>query len=100
MELPEQEPSLSDIGTRLEHLRDYRDSLEVCIDILKERGLNSPTDKQRLVKFSIAEKVLRVTIDAYMGYKDARTEYVLNKMVDEIPVDPTKIEGGRGTPLA
>lgn len=94
-----QEPQLTDIGTRYQHYCDYRDGLEICIGIIRSRGLNSPADHERLIKFSIALEVVNSTIDSFAGLKDGRTEYRLYRQVDTIPTNPEAIPGGRGTPL-
>jgi len=93
------EPDLTDIGTRYEHLKDYADALEACVDIVESRGLTSQSDKQRYIELSIAAKVIKHTIDTFAGYGDVRTEYLLYKLLHSVPVKAEEIEGGRGTPL-
>ena len=92
------EPSWSDEGTRLQHLQEYRESLEIVIGILKDRGLRTPEDKQKVVEFAIASRVLQVTIDSVTGYSHPDTEGSLYDMFRGFP-KAEDIEGGRGTPL-
>jgi len=92
------EYSLEDIGTRFEHLNDHFEALEVCIDVLSKR-IFTDSDRQRLMKITMASEVLRDTIDSYMGQNKDTNEYALYKVLNGIPKDPAQVEGGRGTPL-
>jgi|WetSurMetagenome_2_1015567.scaffolds.fasta_scaffold603063_3 hypothetical protein len=97
---PTKEPELTDIGTRYEHMKDYADALEACAIILESRGSNSNEDRARLAKFKIAAELAQHTIDNFSGYKDARAEYGIHKLLQTIPSKADEVEGGRGTPLA
>lgn len=90
---------LSDVGTRYEHLQDHLDSLNACVDVLKDR-VHSATDKARLIKLAAAADVMRATIDAYADIGGTVNEYKLYRLLNTIPKDLAAIEGGRGTPLA
>lgn len=96
---PRQEPRAEDIGTRLDHLRDYMEALEICIETLKDRDSGSKDEKRKILELSVAAKVLRATIDAHTGYNETTTEYMLYRLLNNIP-KAEEIEGGRGTPLA
>jgi hypothetical protein len=97
--MEQKEPQLNDVGTRYEHLCDYRDSLELCIQILSKRGLYLPTDKQNFIELTAALKVVSRTIDAHSGIFDEQAQYQLYRQVDSIPKDPESILPTRGTPL-
>lgn len=88
------EPTKDDIGTRYEHLLDYRDSLETCIDILKQRGNLAAVNK-----FQITLEVLGSTLDAFSGYRDTKTEYTLYKLLNSIPKSKEALKDIGGIPL-
>lgn len=91
--------SLTDNGTRYQHLAEYRDSLEVCMKILQDRGLRTLEDRQRFAKFTTALEVITTTLDSYAGLRNTGSDFYLYRLVESVPKDPTQIEGGRGTPL-
>jgi hypothetical protein len=93
------EISLSDVGTRYEHLQEHCDSLEACVAVLKAKGIYSQNDKERLAKLTAAFEVTRATLDAFTGINESTTEYSLYRLLNSIPKDPEAVEGGRGTPL-
>lgn len=96
----EQIPSgLNDIGTRYEHLCEYRDSLDMCVRLISERGATTPDARQRLMKFSVALEVINTTIDAFAGIRAAGVEYQLYRQINSIPSDPESIPATRGTKL-
>ena len=92
------EPTLNDIGTRYEHLKDHLYGLTVSIDILKGRYQTLAT-KERLNKLVFAAEVLQLTIDSFAGFNDQKVEYYLYKTLNSIPKNPEEIVGGRETPL-
>lgn len=92
------EPTLNDIGTRYEHLKDHLDGLLTAVERLKTNSYTQ-ADKDRLIKLSVAAEVLQSTIDAFAGFNDPRAEYYLYRVCNDIPKKPEEIEGGRGTPL-
>lgn len=93
------EPSMNDVGTRYEHLKDFLDSLYACIGRMEERGVKTNSDQGKMLKLQIAADVMKSTLDAQVGYNASNTEYQLYKMIDSIPAKAESIEGGRGTPL-
>jgi hypothetical protein len=99
MEPKKPEPKLDDIGTRYEHLMEYRDSLETCMQILNDRGLHSLTDKQRMIKFAIALEVINTTLDAFAGMFAGNAEYIMYRLLNSVPKNPGDIMPTRGTPL-
>lgn len=93
-------PSLQDVGIRYDHLKDYADSLQVCIDRLIERGIKTRKDALTLAKFSAAVEVINNTLDAQTGINNPSNEYLLYKLVDKLPTKGDELDGGRGEPLA
>lgn len=86
----QEQKTLSDIGTRYEHFRDFADTLETGIDVLQkkaEANKNRLTieDNEKLVKMLITYEIINRTIDVMSKVKDDITEYKLFRMVDSIP---------------
>lgn len=98
-QVPPPPSGLNDVGTRYSHLVEYRDSIEVCIKILEDRGLHALVDKERHRKFTTALEVISTTIDSFAGLKNQSSDYYLYRLIDTIPKEADKITGGRGTPL-
>lgn len=98
---PIQEPpsNLNDIGTRYQHLNDYRDSLEFAVKMLQDRGLHSLSDKQRFMKFTAAHEAVSITIDAFAGLKEKGADYYMYKLLNSVPKDAETVPSERGTPL-
>ena len=92
------EPLPTDIGTRLDHLTQYRDSLETCIEIVKARPYHTDT-QQKLIKFAVALEVLNVTIDSFSGYIDRSTEYNLYRLLNSVPKNAEQLLIIGGKPL-
>ncbi len=100
MDNPVKEPQMTDIGTRLDHLTEFADSLFACIEYMKKRGIYTPIDLQRYAKLVVAEEVLRGTVNAYLGLSDPSAEYKIYQLLNPLKdIKPEQIEGGRGTPL-
>lgn len=93
-------PSLNDIGTRYDHLRDYAEALDACAKRLEDRGVKTPSDQGKLLKFQIASEVIKSTLDAQSGYNGSSTEYSLYKLLNGIPDKGDQVQGGRGTELS
>ena len=91
-------PKLEDVGTRYQHLMDYKEALDTCVLIMKEHAV-SLAEKQKMAKFMIAAEVFQTHLNAISDYYDYMSEYNLLRSVDSIPRDPAQIPGGRGTPL-
>jgi hypothetical protein len=92
------EPQPDDYGTRQDHFQEHLDSLNVCIEALKERSY-SQEQKTALIKLTIAAEVMQATIDAFSGLNKDTSEYALYRLLHGIPKNPEEIIGGRGTPL-
>ena len=92
------EPTLNDVGTRYDHLKEHLDGLVTAIEALKLRA-RSRENNERLLKLTLAAEVLQGTLDAYSGLNDPRGEFYLYRLFNGIPKNPEEIEGGRGTPL-
>jgi hypothetical protein len=88
------EPKMDDIGSRYQHLLDYRDSIELCMELVKQRG-----NPLSLAKFAVALEVLNTTIDAFSGYGDTKTEYSLYRLLNSIPSTKEGLTAIGGTPL-
>ncbi len=100
MDQQPKEPQMTDIGTRLDHLTDFADSLLECAEYMKKRGIFTPIDLQRYAKLVVTEEVLRGTVNSYLGLSDPSLEYKIYQLLNPLTsVKPEQIEGGRGTPL-
>jgi hypothetical protein len=91
------EPELTDVGTRYEHLKDYAEALQACAEILENRGLNTPSDYQKFIKFKVSAELAQHTVDNFAGYKDTGVDLYINRLLSVPKAE--EIEGGRGTPL-
>ena len=105
-EQPEQReqkiPSLNDVGTRYEHLKDHLEALEFVRDRLVAKGDNgmSYSDKVRLTQIVVAIEVLKKTVDAFLGItSDTTIEYQLYRLLNSVPAKAEDIPSERGTPL-
>ena len=93
------EPSLDDVGTRYDHLREHYEALmEVCGSLLRRPAL-SVEDKQRLVKLTMASEVVKGTLDAWMGLSTTNVDYMMYRMLKTVPKNADDIPSERGTPL-
>lgn len=95
-EIVNREPKMDDVGTRYEHLLDYKESLETCLEIINRTGRGSP---KAVAKFVIALEVLSTTIDAFSGYKDTKTEYIMYKLLNSVPKTKDELRAIGGLPL-
>jgi hypothetical protein len=86
---------LTDVGTRYQHLVELRDLWEAGLSILNR--YNFSTDKERKVELQQAIKLLNKNLDNLAAY-DFKG-YNLRASIEDISRDPSKITGGRGTPL-
>jgi hypothetical protein len=99
-ELSQDNPiSLEDVGTRYDHLMDLKGAIELVIERIKEKNVISPVDTQKLFEFTVMARGIQTVLDSMSGLNGYIVEYQLYKMLNNIPTDPTKIEGERGTPL-
>lgn len=92
-------PTLNDIGTRFDHLMELKDAFEICIEIIKKKQYIDNIDAQKLIEFSICAKGIQVTIDSLSGYHSNETDFVLYKLINSVPKDPSMVDGDSGTPL-
>lgn len=97
-EIKSREPKASDIGTRYEHLMEYKESLETCVGLLEKRG-STIISKERIGKLNTAIEILSATLDAFSGYKDQSTEFRLYKLINTVPAGKEGIIELGGTPL-
>ena len=88
------EPTIYDVGTRYQHLVDYKDSLEVCRDIVRSRG-----DLKAAAKFATALEVVGVTVDSFSGYRATNAEYTLYKLLNSVPRSKDALRAIGGEPL-
>jgi len=93
-----QEPKPTDVGTRYDHLYEYREALETCIGILQARPANHLT-QVRIAKFSIAHEILTATLDSFSGYNETATEYALYKLMKTVPTTKDGLAAIGGIPL-
>ena len=93
------EPTLNDIGTRYEHLKEHYEALEAVANRLQARNALSVEDKQRLIKLTIAAEVTKQTLDAFLGLSGANLEYMMYRIVKSVPKNADDIPSERGTPL-
>ena len=96
--LPEEpkrpEPTMHDMGTRYQHLLDYKDSMEICLEITKKRG-----NGQAAAKFATALEVINTTLDAYSGYRETSTEFTLYRLLNSVPKSKDALREIGGIPL-
>ena len=92
------ESTAEDVGTRYQHLLDYRDSLEMCIELLKERSANTLVKQQRIGKLMISLEIINATLDAYSGYKNNGTEFNLYKLINSVPNTKEDLKAIGGIP--
>ena len=93
------EPSLDDVGTRYQHLKDLQTVMEAVMDRVKERPVLTPEQAQKLMEFAVATQVIKSVIDSMSGINGYMEEYKLYQLLNKIPDNPEEIQGGRGTPL-
>lgn len=85
---------LTDVGTRYQHLRELLDAWEQGLELM---GKYAPADENDRVKLTHGIDLMHKQLNVMSDYGDNR--FALARMIDDIPTDPTKIKGGRGTPL-
>ena len=95
-EIVNREPKMDDVGTRYEHLLEYKESLETCLEIIKRTGRGGP---KAIAKFMIAIEVLQATIDGFSGYNNTKTEYMMYKLLNSVPKSKDELKAIGGTPL-
>lgn len=76
---------MNEVGTRYEHLSQYRDDLQACADLILNRGIKSLPDQQRYAKFAVAATVITETLDTLSGYRGAGVDYSLYKLLNGVP---------------
>jgi len=78
---------------------DLKSAVDIVIERLKEREVINPVDAQKLFEFSVMSRGIQTAMDSMAGINGYMEEYRMYQLLNSIPDDPSKIEGGRGTPL-
>ena len=88
---------LTDTGTRYQHYRDLVGTFEDGIIAIQRQQYMRPSDPLLLAKLEAAMELTQRIIDSMSDAKDLNLE--VKELIKEIPSDPHKINGGRGTEL-
>lgn len=90
---------LSDEGTRYKHYSELLEQWRLGTDVLENmsQSYQHPADKKRLTDLKAAVALLEKQLEVMSGYD--KEQWSLREQVNQIPRDPNRIEGGRGTPV-
>jgi len=91
------ELNLKDVGTRYEHYSQLLSLWESGLEILKKYRLVTEGEFRQLNQLETGIELLRKQIDVLAEFNESIL--TIKMEINSIPRDPSKIKGGRGTPL-
>src|SRR5579863_7895307 len=95
-ETPDRKPlSLEDVGTAYEHIAYVHSLWSEALRMISRTNPTSKMAKEGLRDLQGAVKLIEKQMEVMADY--SRKRWDLAKQIDDIPKDPTKIVGGRGT---